>query len=54
MGTTISSQTNQYGDSKHKETHTVAWSPGKEVGQVSESPATEFRFMLTFLKVKRL
>lgn len=54
MGTTASSQTNQYGDSKHKETHTVACSPGKEGGQVSAGPATEFRFILTFLKVKRL
>lgn len=54
MGTTTSSQTNQYGDSKHKETHTVAWRPGKEVGQVSASPATEFGFILTFVKVKRL
>lgn len=54
MGTAASSQTNQYGDSKHKETHTVARRPGKEGGQVSVGPATEFRFILTFLKVKGL
>lgn len=29
MGTTTSSQTNQYGYSKHEEAHTVARRPGK-------------------------
>lgn len=53
IGTTAS-QTNQCGDSKHKEAHTVACSLGKEGGQVSAGPATYFRFMLTFLKVKGL
>lgn len=54
IGTAASLQTNQYGDSKHKEAHTVARRLGKEGGQVSAGLATEFRFILTFLKVKRL
>lgn len=54
IGTTASSQTNQYGDSKHKETHTVACRLREEGGQVSVGLATRFRFILTFLKVKRL